>query len=453
MNPTVLIIDDDEDLRTQMKWALVDDYEVLLASDRASALKQLRGARPLVTLLDLGLPPHPNTTDEGLRTLNEILAIDPQARVIVVTGQGERRNAVQAIGSGATDFLSKPLDIDQLQTLLQRCCFVAVLDREHNNLRDQVQPTSFEGIIGSCEAMQKTFAAISKVAKSMAPVLILGESGTGKEMVARAIHERSPRKGKPFQALNCNAIPEELIESELFGHEKGAFTGANAQRKGLIECADGGTLFLDEIGDLPAAIQVKLLRFLQDKRLQRVGGREEITIDTRVVAATNVNLREAIEDGRFREDLYFRLAVIVCELPPLRERGEDIALLARDFLQLYAEENGKEKLTFASEALDAIYAYSWPGNVRELQNRVQRAVIMTEGRRVGPEDLELEAPEESREAMTLRDAREQVERDLVRRAIRKHDGKMTAAAEELGVSRPTLYELMGKLGLSRDVEA
>ncbi len=453
MNPTVLIVDDDEDLRTQMKWALVDDYEVLVAGDRTTALKQLRGGRPLVTLLDLGLPPHPNTTDEGLRTLNEIVALDPQAKVIVVTGQGERRNAIQAIGNGATDFLSKPLDIDQLQLLLQRCCFVAELDREHANQRDQGQPSSFEGIIGSCDAMQKTFAAISKVAKSMAPVLILGESGTGKEMVARAIHQRSPRQGKPFQALNCNAIPEELIESELFGHEKGAFTGANAQRKGLIECADGGTLFLDEIGDLPAAIQVKLLRFLQDKRLQRVGGREQIAIDTRVVAATNVNLQEAIADGRFREDLYFRLAVIVCELPPLRERGEDIALLARDFLQLYAEENGKEKLTFAPEALDAIYAYPWPGNVRELQNRVQRAVIMSEGRRVGPEDLELEAPEETQESMTLRDAREQVERDLVRRAIRKHDGKMTAAAEELGVSRPTLYELMGKLGLSRDAEA
>jgi len=448
MKPTILIVDDDENLRTEMRWSLVDDYEVLQAEDRATAMELYREERPLVTLLDLGLPPSPNTPEEGLRTLSEILEAEPRAKVIVVTGQGEKENALKAIGAGACDFLCKPSDPEQLQLMLERYTYVAELEREYEQQEGEM-PDSFEGIVGSCPAMQKVYVSIRKVAKSIAPVLILGESGTGKEMVAKAIHSQSPRKSKPFMAINCNAIPEELIESELFGHEKGAFTGANAQRKGLIEGAEGGTLFLDEIGDLPGAVQVKLLRFLQEKTLQRVGGREEISIDTRILAATNVDLEKAIGEGSFREDLYFRLAVVLCHLPPLRERGGDVGLLAQEFLRFFAEENGKSKMSFTKEALAAIFEHNWPGNVRELQNRVQRAVIMAEGRQVDAEDLDLEAPE-GKGGTTLREARENVEREMVEKAVRKHGGNMTAVAADLGISRPTLYELMGKLGLSRN---
>ena len=304
-------------------------------------------------------------------------------------------------------------------------------------------------MLGSSPQMQAVFSFIRKVAASTAPVLILGESGTGKEMAALAIHRRSPRKKGPFVPINCNAIPENLLESELFGHEKGAFTGAHMQRKGLIENAAGGTLFLDEIGDLPLPIQVKLLRFLQDQTFQRVGGRQEIKIDTRVVAATNLNLKQAVAEGRFREDLYYRLAVVVLALPPLKERGDDIGLLATEFLQRYSVRNSKSGLVFTPETLRAINRHAWPGNVRELQNRIQRAVIMASGKRVTVADLELEGLEPL-PLSTLREAREEVEKELVEQALRRHAGKITAAALELGISRPTFYELMDKLGIPRD---
>jgi two-component system NtrC family response regulator len=305
-------------------------------------------------------------------------------------------------------------------------------------------------LAGSAE-MQSVFAMIRRVAKSTAPVLILGESGTGKEMVANAIHRQSDRKDKPFIAINCSAIPENLIESELFGHEKGTFTGADKQRKGLIEGAAGGTLFLDEIGDLPAPVQVKLLRFLQDKCLMRVGGREEFKIDTRVVAATNAELEQSVKDGKFREDLYFRLAVVVLNLPPLRERGDDAAILAQAFLGQFADENGKDELVFTPETLRAIGNFAWPGNVRELQNRVQRAVIMAEGKRISIADMELAAAgSDAANGETLKEAKERVERQMVEQALATHAGKITAAAKALGVSRPTFYELMDKLGISKD---
>src|SRR6266516_3993969 len=336
MKPRLLMVDDDEAIRTQMKWALSEDYEVYFAQDRQEALDAFEANSPAVTLLDLGLPPRPNECDEGMAALSGILAIDSTAKVIVISGQSEKRNAIQAVGAGAYDFLCKPVDVEELKLLLRRCIYVVELEREYRELQQGQRSDVFEDMLGTSPQMQSVFAFIRKVAGTNVPVLLLGESGTGKEMAAAAIHHRSARKDGPFIAINCNSIPENLLESELFGHEKGAFTGAHIQRKGLIENSAEGTLFLDEIGELPPQIQVKLLRFLQDQRFQRVGGRQEIQIDTRIVAATNADLKDTVAKGKFREDLYFRLAVVVIKLPPLRERGQDVELLAREFLQQFA---------------------------------------------------------------------------------------------------------------------
>ena len=449
MKHCLLIVDDDEAIRTQMKWALADDYEIVLTEDRSNALAMFRAKHPSLTLLDLGLPPHPNSPEEGMEVLRNVLALDADAKVVVITGQGEKTNALDAVGLGAYDFLCKPVEIEELKILIRRCLRVVDLEREYQELQTGHRPDDFEEMLGSSPQMQAVFSFIRKVAASTAPVLILGESGTGKEMAALAIHRRSPRTKGPFVPINCNAIPENLLESELFGHEKGAFTGAHMQRKGLIENAAGGTLFLDEIGDLPLPIQVKLLRFLQDQTFQRVGGRQEIKIDTRVVTATNLNLKQAVAEGRFREDLYYRLAVVVLALPPLKERGDDIGLLATEFLQRYSVRNSKSGLVFTPETLRAINRHAWPGNVRELQNRIQRAVIMASGKRVTVADLELEGLEPL-PLSTLREAREEVEKELVEQALRRHAGKITTAALELGISRPTFYELMDKLGIPRD---
>jgi two-component system NtrC family response regulator len=446
----LLIVDDDEDIRTQMKWALCSDYDLVTAGDRAGALAAFTAARPAVTLLDLGLPPRPNDPDEGLEVLSAVLALDPLAKVIVISGQGDKRNALRAVGAGAADFLCKPVDMDQLALVLQRCVYMAELEQEYRAMQHSARPDVFENMIGANPQMQAVFEMIRKVAPTSASVLILGESGTGKEMVAQALHRRSSRSSGPFVAINCNTIPENLLESELFGHEKGAFTGADAQRKGHIESAAGGTLFLDEIGELPASVQVKLLRFLQEKCFQRVGGRQEIQSDARVLAATNRNLRESAADGKFREDLYFRLAVVVIKVPPLRERGDEIILMSKAFLRDYGTEHAKTGLTFAPDALRALSLHSWPGNVRELQNRVQRAVIMADGKRVTARDLELTDTLSALPSQTLKEARESVEREMIQDALRRHRGKITSAAVELGVSRPTLYELMEKLGIPRD---
>lgn len=461
MKPKILIIDDDEEIRTQMKWAVATDYNVALAGDRQEAIDVFRAHCPQVVLLDLGLPPSPNDTSEGMATLATLLSMDRTAKVIIISGQSDRENAVRAIGAGAYDFLSKPMDVEQLRLLLQRCVFISELEQDYLQLQNEERPGMFEGILGTHEKMEEVFKTVGKVAKATAPVLILGESGTGKEMVANAIHRRGPFKNKPFVAINCNAIPENLIESELFGYEKGAFTGANTQKIGLIETAAGGTLFLDEIGDLPPPIQVKMLRFLQEKRIQRVGGRQDIEVEVRVLAATHVDLGKAIAQGSFREDLYFRLAVVVCKLPPLRERGDDVLLLAKDFLKRFGKQNGREKLSFESEALKAIARHAWPGNVRELQNRIQRAVIMADSRQIRCEDLEIESVSGSRTdnsstavdlspGGSLKEARETLERDLVNHALERNDHNISAAAKELGVSRPTFYELMNKLGISKD---
>jgi len=452
MKPTLLIVDDDEAIRTQMKWALSQDYDVCFAEDCRGAIEAFETNSPAVTLLDLGLPPHPNECDEGMSALSEILAIDSTAKVIIISGQNEKPNAIQAVGAGAYDFLCKPVEMEILKLLLRRCIHVVDLEKEYRQLQQSGRSDVFEEMLGTSPQMESVFAFIRKVATTDVPVLLLGESGTGKEMAAAAIHRRSNRKEGPFVAINCNAIPENLLESELFGHEKGAFTGAHIQRKGLLETASGGTLFLDEIGELPPAIQVKLLRFLQEQRLQRVGGRQEIQVDTRLVAATNADLKQLINNGKFREDLYFRLVVVTIRLLPLRERGEDVAFLAREFLQRYAAQNGRTKLVFAPDALRAITRYSWPGNVRELQNRVKRAVIMASGSRVTAKDLELEHAQDrtAPSGTTLREARERVEREVVEQALKRNSGRITAAAADLGISRPTLYELMEKLGVAKE---
>jgi len=446
----LLIVEDDEDIRTQLRWALCDDYDVVTGGDRAAALTAFTADAPMVTLLDLGLPPQPNGPDEGMAVLSTILTLNPLAKVIVVSGQGENQNALAAIAAGASDFLCKPVDTDQLRLLLQRCVFLATLEQEYRATQRSGTGEVFEDMLGSSPQMQAVFDFIRKAAPSSAPVLILGESGTGKEMAAQALHRRSAQKRGPFVAINCNTIPENLLESELFGYERGAFTGANTQRKGHVEAAAGGTLFLDEIGELPVSVQVKLLRFLQEKCFQRVGGRQEIHSDVRILAATNRNLRELAASGKFREDLYFRLAVLVVTMPPLRERGDDVLQVARTFLHSYAAEHAKPSLTFAPDALRALTLHRWPGNIRELQNRVRRAVIMADGKRVTARDLELTESLSATPSQTLKEARENVEREMVQGALRRHSGKITSAAHELGVSRPTLYELLEKLGITKD---
>ncbi len=450
MNPVLLLVDDDEAIRTQMKWALSADYEIVFAEDRVGAVENFKKKKPAVTLLDLGLPPRPTDPDEGLATLAELKALDEMAKVIVISGQGEKKNALEAVAGGAYDFLCKPVDPDELKLLLKRCIYLADLEREYRKAKENQRVTVFEDMMGTSPQMQGVFSFIRKVATTTAPVLLLGESGTGKEMAALAIHRRGPRKDGPFVPINCNAIPENLLESELFGHEKGSFTGATMQRVGLVETAKGGTLFLDEIGELPSSIQVKLLRYLQEQRFQRVGGRQELTSDARIIAATNVDLKAGINQGSFREDLYFRLAVLVISLPPLRERGDDAVLLAQEFLQKYAAQNGKANIAFVPEALRAINRHPWPGNVRELQNRIKRAVIMADSRRITEKDLELSTGIGFSSSTTLKEARENVEREMVQRALKRNLGRISSAAAELGISRPTLYELMERLGISRE---
>ena len=447
--PKLLIVDDDPEIGTQMKWALSNDYDVLLARDRQSALQVFKSESPMVVVLDLGLPPKPNEAEEGLAALNEILLLDRHAKVVIVSGQAERENALKALGAGAYDFFCKPVVVEELRFLLSRCFYVAQMERDYHDLQNVARGEVFESMLGSSPQMESVFAYIRKVAPTSAPVLILGESGTGKEMAASAIHRRSARKEGQLVAINCNAIPENLLESELFGHEKGAFTGAHMQRKGLIENAAGGTLFLDEIGELPPPVQVKMLRFLQDRCFQRVGGRQEIQVDTRVITATNADLKQSIAAGKFREDLYFRLAVVTIHLPPLRDRGDDLMLVARQFLQRFATQNAKSGMSFSPDAVRAINRHPWPGNVRELQNRVQRAVIMAEGKRVTAADLELAEGSGPNANPTLKELRESVEREAVQRALKRNLGKIAPTAVELGISRPTVYELMEKYGLSK----
>jgi two-component system, NtrC family, response regulator len=449
LKPQLLIVEDDLSIATQMKWALAQDYEVLLAGDRNSAMEVVKAQQPSVVTLDLGLPPRPGEVEEGFLALNEMLSQDSLIKVIVITGQGEKGHALKAIGEGAYDFFCKPIQIDELKVVLSRAFYVSQLEHEHRELQKRMSVDSFEGMLGTSLKMQEIFSEIRKVATTDIPVLVLGESGTGKELVAHAIHQRSFRRAHPFVVINCSAIPESLLESELFGHEKGAFTGAHIQRKGRFETAQGGTLFLDEIGELSLALQVKLLRFLQEQKIERIGGREEIFVDARVLAATNKDLKQSVQEGRFREDLYYRLGVVNISLPPLREREGDVLLLAKMMLRRYANESKRKITGFTPQAIRAIEDYHWPGNIRELENRIKRAAIMAEGNKLNPQDLELVSPYAKYESHGLREAREALERDLVEKALAKNKGNMTKAAEELGVSRPTLYELMEKLGMKK----
>ena len=445
----LLIVDDDEDLRTQMKWALTADYNVYLAEDRQSAIAIINKERPAVITLDLGLPPNPAGVEEGFAILDHILDNYSHTKVIIITGRGEKEHALRAVEKGAYDFFYKPIQLDELKVVLRRAFHVSQLEHEQREMRHRLSGDTFEGMIGTSTQMQDVFSTIRKVATTDAPVLIRGESGTGKELVARAIHRLSIRESKPFIPINCSAIPENLIESELFGHEKGTFTGAHAQRKGRFEMAEGGTLFLDEIGDLPLILQTKLLRFLQEKTIERVGGREQIEVDTRVLAATNRDLEEAMKNATFRDDLYYRLSVINISLPALRERNADVVLLAKTFLDRYTSETRKKIKGFSSEAIEAIESYSWPGNVRELENRIKRAVIMSEGKKITLEDLEMKAVAGKKELIMLKDAREILEKDLILKAMARNENNLTKAASDLGISRPTLYDLMEKLGIPK----
>jgi two-component system, NtrC family, response regulator len=450
VKPRLLIVDDDEDIRVQMKWALSGDYETSVAEDRASALAAFRQHHPAVVLLDLGLPPHPGAPDEGLATLAELLLQDRLTRIIIITGQSEKENAVRAIGEGAYDLLCKPIQMDDLKVILKRALYVALLERDYREAQQNFKGESFEGMLGASPRIQAVFDAIRKLATSDAPVLLQGESGTGKELASRAIHRLSRWKEGPFIPINCGAIPGTLIESELFGHEKGSFTGAHVQRSGRIEMAQGGTLLLDEIGELPLSLQVKLLRFLQEQTIERVGGRKEIHVDARVIAATNIDLKKAVQEGKFREDLYYRTAVITIKIPPLRERAGDAQLLAQNLLLNLTKESDRKALKLSPEACRAIERYHWPGNVRELENRVRRAFIMAEGRQITAQDLELSSAEEKPAGGTLKEAREAVEREMIEQTLRRNNGNVSAAAADLGVSRPTFYELMEKLSIKRE---
>jgi two-component system NtrC family response regulator len=446
--PKLLVVDDDEDLRTQMRWALADDFEVLLAGDRPAALEVVQQSRPAVVTLDLGLPPHPGGVEEGFAVLDELHSLDTGAKVIVITGREDRAHALRAVEQGAYDYFVKPIDVDELKIVLHRALRLHTLEAENRELRRRAEPGGFEGMLGASARMQEVFAAVRKVATVGAPVLLTGESGTGKELAARAVHRLSGRSAGPFVPINCGAIPETLLESELFGHEKGAFTGAHAQRRGRIETAHGGTLFLDEIGELPTALQVKLLRVLQDGQVERLGGRSPIHVDTRIITATNADVEQLLAAGSFREDLYYRIGVVTIVLPPLRDREDDVVLIADALLRGLAEEMGRKLGGFSRDAVAAMHAHAWPGNVRELENRVRRAAVMAEGSRLTAADLELTevAPAPRR---GLRELRAGLEKETIRAALKRNRGNISQTAAELGVSRPTLYGLLAKLGIER----
>lgn len=441
---TLLIVEDDPALQKQMRWAF-DGFETIVADDRESAIAQMRRFEPAVVTMDLGLPPSPDDVTEGFALLTEILRLSPETKIIVLTGQHDRHNAVRAVGLGAYDFFSKPFEPELLTLTIERAFRLHDLQAENRRLQD-VRTGSVLGLITRDPGMQKISRIIEKVASSTVTVALFGDSGTGKEVLARGLHQLSPRAANRFVAINCAAIPENLLESELFGYEKGAFTGANRQTLGKIETANKGTLFLDEIGDLPMSLQAKLLRFLQERVIERLGGRQEVPVDVRVICATHRDLKAQIEAGAFREDLYYRLAEIVVKIPPLRDRDGDAVLLAHHFVQQFARENGRRSMQLAEDAVAAIENHPWPGNVRELENCLKRAVIMADGLRIRAEDLGL--GEEALEHLNLRQVREAAERQAVVKVLARTNGNIARAAEVLGISRPSLYDLINRFGLN-----
>jgi len=442
----LLIVEDDPALQKQLRWSF-DQYEPLAAGDRESALALVHRHRPAVVTMDLGLPPDADSVSEGFLLLEQILSAQPDTKVIVLTGQNDRTNALRAIGLGAYDFFAKPFEPELLTLTIDRAFRLYELQQENRRLQAAQHPTALGGLLTRDAGMQRICRTIEKVANSNATVLLLGESGTGKEVLARGLHEASPRKNERFVAINCAAIPENLLESELFGYEKGAFTGAAKTTLGKIETAHGGTLMLDEIGDLPLALQAKLLRFLQERVIERLGGRHEIPVDVRIVCATHQDLKSHIKEGRFREDLFYRLAEIVIDIPPLRSRDGDAALLAHAFVHRFANDHKRGGMTLTEDAVRAIEAHNWPGNVRELENAVKRAVIMADGHQITREDIGLDHLEGTANFIDLRLVREEAERRAVATAVSRADGNMVRASEILGISRPTLYDLMHRLGL------
>ena len=445
----LLVIEDDPGLQKQLQWSF-DGYEVLLAGERDAALAQVRRHQPAVVTMDLGLPPDPDGATEGLATLQQILALAPDTKIIVLSGNQERAHALKAIALGAYDFHQKPFDADMLGLVIARAFYLHAMQQENRRMLQTQLDSPLAGIVSRDPGMLKLCRSVEKVAPSSASVMLLGDSGSGKELIARGLHALSNRSAQRFVAINCAAIPENLLESELFGYEKGAFTGAARQTLGKIELAHGGTFFLDEIGDMPLALQAKLLRFLQERVIERVGGRGEIAVDVRIVCATHQDLKVLAGQGRFREDLYYRLSEIVLRIPPLRERAGDPALLAHHFKNRFCASEARASLHFSSDAMQAIEAYHWPGNVREVENCIKRAVIMCDGPLIAVEDLGLPdgaqgtAPEES---LNLRQARDAAEYRVMVRALARSDGNIVKAAELLGVSRPTLYDLMNHHGI------
>ncbi len=449
MRPALLVVEDDEELRQQIKWAFASEYLVLEAYDRRTALGMIQHEAPRLVLLDLRLPPATATASEGLATLQQMLQLDPRTKVIVLSGSEDRAVAVEAVQRGAWDYVSKPADLQVLRVILSRAHHMITLEEEWQQSQQNIANGTFLGMVGQSQAMQRVFEAARRVAPSNISVLITGESGVGKEVVARTIHALSPNAALPFIPIHCAAIPETLLESELFGYERGAFTGADRQLKGRLEAAEGGTVLLDEIGEIAPAVQVKLLRFLQDRQVERVGGREQIKMDLRIMSTTNSDLQASIAKGRFREDLFYRLSVVEILVPPLRERGKDVLLLAQALIVKYANELNTRMKCFSDRALQAIQTYPWPGNVRELENRVRRAVLMSEGPAIEPADLDLPWNEPKPPNTKLKHLKAELEKDLIQQALVSQNWNITRAAQKLDITRQTLYGMMKKYGFER----
>ncbi|MBU2955624.1 PEP-CTERM-box response regulator transcription factor [Marinobacter sp. F3R08] len=454
MTRRLLIVEDDPGLQSQMRWCFSDDLEVTLASDRESALAALRREEPEVVTLDLGLPPDPGGASEGFNLLEEILRLAPMTKVIVVTGREDKENAVKAVGMGASDFYQKPLDADILTFVVNRAFRLAELERENLELSRPGNGTNIKGIVAASPQMLAVCRTLEKVAPTDVTTLITGETGTGKELLARALHDLSPRAGKSFAAINCAAIPENLLESELFGFEKGSFTGATQSKKGKIESANGGTLFLDEIGDMPMALQAKLLRFLQERVIDRVGSVNSIAVDVRVVCATHRDVRQLIDSGSFREDLYYRISEITLDVPAVRERDGDALVIAQSLLKSLGKQMDRPNLSYSEDATNAISHYAWPGNVREMINKVKRAIIMADSKRVTSDDLELDGGEQTPDQqLNLRQVRESAERAAIIQALQSCSFNMTQASRMLGITRPTLYNLTDKYRIKTSTES
>ncbi|HPW68029.1 MAG: PEP-CTERM-box response regulator transcription factor [Deltaproteobacteria bacterium] len=439
----ILIVEDETSMAKQLKWGLADLYEVSVAGDAGQAMEIIDARPPLVVLLDLGLPPDADGATEGIRLLEKIAGVPRPLKVIVITGNTHKDIAVKAISKGAYDYHQKPVNIEELKIVLKRACYLSRLEQHVTELEEAVTgKTPIEGMIATSKPMMELFERAGRVARTGYPVLIQGQSGTGKERLARAIHQMGDRSDRPLVIVDCGAIPENLLESELFGHEKGSFTGAHARQIGKLERAQHGTVVLDEIGELPLTLQVKLLRFLQEGTIERIGGKEPIRVDARIIAVTNVDLARAVKDGLFREDLYYRLNVVPLYVPALKERSEDIPVLAKHFLDTYSQEIGPKFKGFSPAAMDAITRYDWPGNVREMQNRIRRGVVMAEGDRIEPRDIDLDST--GGEAKSLREIRDEVEATAISLALARNNYNITRAATDLDVSRPTLHDLIKK---------